>query len=144
VRCAASVGRIGYSKYPNAGYFPMHAIGTRRNIMRHFLCKTALVACTVSLSACASWGELPPVSLLGQQVEDSAATQSVLIGPDTRWANIESGQIVRFVIGSRTFTWAFNNSQEVTSFDLNRVTPPGLLDHRVTIYLTPDPKYTRR
>lgn len=112
--------------------------------MRNFLCKAALVACTASLAACAHMGEPPPVSLLGQQVEDSAATESVLIGPNTRWANIESGQIVRFVIGSRTFTWAFNNSQEVTEFDLNRVTPPGLLDHRVTIYLSPDPKYTRR
>jgi len=112
--------------------------------MRNFLCKLALIAGTTSLAACASLNEPPPVSLLGQQVDDAAATQSIVIGPNTRWANIESGQIVRFIIGSRTFTWAFNNSQEVSAFDLNRVTPPGLLDHRVTIYLTPDPKYTRR
>jgi hypothetical protein len=123
----------------------MHRIGSKENIMRHRLRKWALLSCSaILLSACASQDALPPVSLLGQQVEDTAATQSIRIGPDTRWANIESGQIVRFVIGPRTFTWAFNNSQEVTSFDLNRVTPPGLLDHRVTIYLTPDPKYTRR
>jgi hypothetical protein len=99
------------------------------------------------LSACSvvgHWGELPPVSLLGQQVDDTAATQVVIIHPDTKWANIESGQIVRFVIGAKTFTWAFDNSQSIVSFDLNRVTPPGLLDHRVTIYLTPDPKYIRR
>jgi hypothetical protein len=117
---------------------------SKENIMRHHLNNWALAAGVLLLSACATQGALPPVSLLGQQVDDTAATQSMRIGPDTRWANIESGQIVRFVIGSRTFTWAFNNSQEVTSFDLNRVTPPGLLDHRVTIYLTPDPKYTRR
>jgi hypothetical protein len=125
--------------------FSMHLDG-KENIMRQLLCKAALVAsAAIALSACGTTAErLPPVSLLGQQVDDTAATQSIRIGPDTRWANIESGQIVRFVIGSRTFTWAFNNSQEVTSFDLNRVTPPGLLDHRVTIYLTPDPKYTRR
>jgi hypothetical protein len=117
----------------------------RRNIMRHPFRRAAGAAgAALILSACATQESLPPVSLLGQQVEDTAATQSIRIGPDTRWANIESGQIVRFVIGPRTFTWAFNNSQEVTSFDLNRVTPPGLLDHRVTIYLTPDPKYTRR
>lgn len=113
--------------------------------MRHHLYKAALAACSaVLLGACAMQGTLPPVSLLGQQVDDTAATQSIRIDPDTRWANIEGGQIVRFVIGSRTFTWAFNNAQSIDSFDLNRVTPPGLLDHRVTIYLTPDPKYTRR
>lgn len=112
--------------------------------MQARLCRTAVACAALILSACAMQQSLPPVSLLGQQVDDTAATQSVRIGPDTRWANIESGQIVRFIIGSRTFTWAFNNSQEITSFDLNRVTPPGLLDHRVTIYLTPDPKYTRR
>ncbi|HWV63352.1 MAG TPA: CzcE family metal-binding protein [Oxalicibacterium sp.] len=114
-----------------------------RNIVR-----ITLTAClAISLSACASWGELPPTHLLGQQVDDAAATQVVVIHPETRWANIESGQIVRFIVegktGNKTFTWAFNNSQEITSFDLNRVTPPGLLDHRVTIYLTRDPKYIR-
>lgn len=116
--------------------------------MRNLFRTGALAACvTIILSACTignQWGELPPVSLLGQQVDDAAATQVVLIHPDTKWANIESGQIVRFVIGAKTFTWAFTNSQSVVSFDLNRVTPPGLLDHRVTIYLTPDPKYTNR
>ena len=105
----------------------------------------ALAVCAaIALSACTmgdQGGQLPPVSLLGQQADDTAATQIVIIHPDTKWANIESGQIVRFVIGNKTFTWALNNSQEVASFDLNRVTPPGLLDHRVTIYLTPDPKY---
>lgn len=102
------------------------------------------VSMAIGVSACSTWGTLPPVSLLGQQVDDAAATQVVVIRPETRWTNIESGQIVRFIIGSKTFTWAFTNSQEITSFDLNRVTPPGLLDHRVTVYLTPDPKYTRR
>lgn len=116
--------------------------------MGSFFRTGVLAACmAIGLAACASqeqWGGLPPVSLLGQQVDDTAATQAVVIHPDTKWANIESGQIVRFIIGNKTFTWAFNNSQTIASFDLNRVTPPGLLDHRVTIYLTPDPKYTRR
>lgn len=105
---------------------------------------TALAVFTAAvLSACASWGELPPTHLLGQQSDDAAATQVVVIRPETRWTNIESGQIVRFVAGNKTFTWAFTNSQEIESFDLNRVTPPGFLDHRVTVYLTPDPKYVR-
>lgn len=113
--------------------------------MKKLLCVTLLaLGMTVGVSACSTWGRLPPVSLLGQQVDDAAATQVVVIRPETRWTNIESGQIVRFIVGSKTFTWAFTNSQEITSFDLNRVTPPGLLDHRVTVYLTPDPKYTRR
>ena len=128
-----------------------YGIGDKENIMRipsHNIVRITLTAClAISLSACASWGELPPTHLLGQQVDDAAATQVVVIRPETRWANIESGQIVRFIVegktGNKTFTWAFNNSQQIVSFDLNRVTPPGLLDHRVTVYLTPDPKYIR-
>lgn len=116
--------------------------------MGNFLRTGALAVCTaVLLSACAAGdqlGALPPVSLLGQQVDDAAATQVVIIHPNTKWTNIESGQIVRFVAGNKTFTWSFTNSQTIDSFDLNRVTPPGFLDHRVTVYLTPDPKYTRR
>jgi hypothetical protein len=116
--------------------------------MGNFFRTTILAGCTaIVLSACSTagqWGELPPVSLLGQQVDDAAATQVVIIHPATKWTNIESGQIVRFVANNKTFTWSFTNSQTVTSFDLNRVTPPGFLDHRVTVYLTPDPKYVRR
>lgn len=116
--------------------------------MTNFFRASALAVCAaVILSACATtdqMGALPPVSLLGQQVDDAGATQVVVIHPDTKWTNIESGQIVRFVVGAKTFTWSFTNSQTIASFDLNRVTPPGFLDHRVTVYLTPDPKYTRR
>ncbi|GGI54959.1 CzcE family metal-binding protein [Oxalicibacterium solurbis] len=112
--------------------------------MCHLIRNVTLAALTAAiLAACANPGELPPVKLLGQQVDDAAATQVVIIHPQTRWTNIESGQIVRFISGNRTFTWAFDNSQDVSSFDLNRVTPPGFLDHRVTVYLTPDPKYIR-
>lgn len=116
--------------------------------MKYIFRTSVMAICTaVVLTACATGnqlGALPPVSLLGQQVDDAAATQVVIIHPNTKWTNIESGQIVRFYAGNKTFTWAFTNSQEITSFDLNRVTPPGFLDHRVTVYLTPDPKYTRR
>lgn len=93
------------------------------------------------LATLATAGALPPVSLLGDPVAPEAATRTIVITPDTKWANVQGGEIIRFVVGNQSFGWNFDNSSNVASFDLNRVAPPGLLQRRVTVYLTPDPKY---
>ena len=41
----------------------------------------------------------------------------------------------------QTFTWDFDGPDTVWAFDLNKVTPPGLLDHTVTAYVSPNPLY---
>jgi hypothetical protein len=101
----------------------------------------ALAAClTLSLTAC---GTPQPVSLFGDLVDPAGAVRTIVLTPDTRWVNVEGGQIIRFVVGNQSFGWAFNVSQNVDSFDLARVAPPGLLTHPVIAYVSPDPKYIR-
>lgn len=98
--------------------------------------------CAVALlSACAHFNAEPPSRLLGDPAPDTAATQTIEIRPDTKWVNVTGGDIVKFVVGNKTFAWAFNVGIGVSRFDLSRVAPPGVLDHPVFVYLAPDPKY---
>ena len=101
----------------------------------------AIVALTLSFSALSSMAATPD-ELLGDPVPAAAPAQrTIAITPDTKYVNVEGGQTVRFDVGGQTFAWNFDGSVTVGSFDLNRVAPPGLLDHPVTAYVSPNPLY---
>jgi len=93
------------------------------------------------LSACAHRHIERPVGLLGDPAPPTAATQTIVITPGTKWVNVTGGDIVRFVVGDKSFGWAFNVGSGINSFDLRRVAPPGVLNHRVEAYVAPDPRY---
>jgi hypothetical protein len=83
----------------------------------------------------------PRTDLFGDPIPPSSAARTITITPDTRFVNVEGGEWVRFMVGDRSFGWAFNVAISVSSFDLNQVAPPGILDHKVIAYVSPDPKY---
>ena len=95
----------------------------------------------VALSACTHFNNEPAVSFLGDPAPDTAATQIIEIRPDTKWVNVTGGEIVKFVVGGKSFAWAFNVGTGVSHFDLSRVAPPGVLNRPVFVYLAPDPRY---
>lgn len=83
--------------------------------------------------------------LYGQPLAASAVTTHVVvIRPDTRHVNVQGGDSIRFIVGDRVFSWQFNVARTIDSFDLREVAPPGLLDHAVIAYVSPDPKYLGR
>jgi hypothetical protein len=100
----------------------------------------AVLAFTLSLSALPSMAATN-TDLLGQPAPAAAANRTIRINPDTRYVNVQGGQIVRFDVGGQTFTWNFDGPQTLQSFDLNQVAPPGLLGHSVTAYVSPNPLY---
>jgi hypothetical protein len=100
-----------------------------------------VVALTLSLSALSSMAATPD-ELLGDPVPAAAAAdRTIAITPDTRYVNVQGGQTVRFDVGGQTFSWDFDGAETVGAFDLNQVAPPGLLDHPVTAYVSPNPMY---
>lgn len=99
----------------------------------------AILVLAFALSACAT--RTSYVDLYGQSVPVSGVERTIVIAPDTRYVNVEGGETVRFVSGNNQFAWTFNVARTVHSFDLNEVAPPGILDHVVRAYVTPDPKY---
>lgn len=99
------------------------------------------VLATVIFTASASTIAKDYRYLYGTPAQDSAATRTVTIGSDTRYVNVEGGEIVRFVADGNAFTWHFNVARTVSSFDLNDVAPAGFLQNTVRAYVTPDPRY---
>jgi hypothetical protein len=94
------------------------------------LLSAALPACAIGV----------PTDLLGDPAPPSSANYTITIHPDTKYVNVNQRDIVTFIVGSKNFTWSFFVAPTVSSFDLNQVAP-GLLDHRVTAYIGPDPTY---
>ncbi len=76
----------------------------------------------------------PRLDLLGDPIPASAARRTIRIGPDARYVNVVSGETVKFVVGDRAFGWAFDGP--IRNFDLSRVAPAGMLDHRVASYVS--------
>ena len=97
-----------------------------------------VLALTLSLSALSSMAATP-LNLLGDPAPAAVADRTITITPDTKYVNVQGGQTVKFDVGGKTFAWDFDGP--VTSFDLNRVAPPDLLDHMVTAYVSPNPLY---
>jgi hypothetical protein len=92
------------------------------------------------LTACATPASRDP-RLYGDLAPPASAQRTIVIHPDTRHVNVEGGEIVRFVAGDKEFAWNFFVAAAINSFYLNEVAPPGILDHPVRAYVTPDPKY---
>jgi hypothetical protein len=96
------------------------------------------------LSGCAASGNAAyalPRDLLGTPGADAPGLPTVTITPATRWVNVTGGETVRFVSGTRSFTWNFQVGVTVTRFDLNQVAPPGMLERPVMVYVAPNPLY---
>lgn len=79
-----------------------------------------------------------PTKLLGDAASAAQASRTIVIGPDTRYVNVKQGEVVRFVAGTQEFAFNFDGAN-VSSFDLRRVAPDGVLDHGVTAYVAPAP-----
>jgi hypothetical protein len=97
-----------------------------------------LLALALSLSALSAMAA-PAASILGQPEPVTAGNRVITITPDTKYVNITGGQTVQFNSGGKSFAWDFNGP--IYSFNLNRVAPPGTLDHTVIAYVAPDPLY---
>jgi len=98
------------------------------------------VAAACSLSSCATRTDYR--SLYGTLVPTTSyADYSIVIHPNTRYVNVEGGEIVRFVVNDQSFVWHFMVARSVSHFDLKEVAPGGMLDHSVIAYVKPDPRY---
>lgn len=103
---------------------------------------SAVLALALSVPALSSIAATPaPLELLGDPAPPTAADKTITITPDTKYVNVQQGQVVKFDVGGKTFAWDFDNAVTVESFDLNRVAPPGMLDHEVRAYIEPNVQY---
>jgi hypothetical protein len=90
------------------------------------------------LAAMAAHADVP-TRLLGDVVPVAQATRTIQIAPATRYVNVFRGETIRFLANGQQFGYFFDGAQDEDSFDLRQVAPPGILDHPVVAYISPDP-----
>ena len=80
--------------------------------------------------------------LYGAPGAGSMPARTIAISPDTKFVNVTGGETIRFQVGGRSFVWTFNGTR--SSFDLARVAPAAMLDHKVTTYVAADPMHPKK
>jgi Heavy-metal resistance protein CzcE len=78
-------------------------------------------------------------SLTGELVPQSAATRTIQIEAKTKYVNVTEHEAVRFQANGHVFAIRFFGQSPV--LDLNQLAPAGALDHKVRVYVAPDPLY---
>jgi hypothetical protein len=71
----------------------------------------------------------------GEAAIPAAAVRTIVIGPKTRWVNVERGETVKFVANGQEFAWDFDGT--LPSFDLKQVAPQGTIDRGLSVYVAP-------
>jgi len=84
-------------------------------------------------------------SSMGEVVPLSGAMRTIPINAKTKYVNVTAHETVKFIANGNAFAMTINSSPATTFafvpsvFDLNEFAPAGLLDHRVMVYVAPDP-----
>jgi hypothetical protein len=116
------------------------------NVMKPKLVVVTVIAMTLgflNLSANA----LTPGSPMGEVVSLSGAMRTIPIDAKTKYVNVTAHETVKFVVNDNAFAINFSGSSATTFafvpsvFDLAQLAPAGVLDHKVTVYVAPDPSY---
>ena len=114
--------------------------------MKAKLVVLAVIAMTLAflnLSASA----FTPGTPMGEVVPLSGAMRTIPIDAKTKYVNVTAHETVRFVANGNAFAINFSGSSATTFafvpsvFDLAQLAPTGVLDHKVTVYVAPDPLY---
>jgi heavy-metal resistance protein CzcE len=90
---------------------------------------------------------LTPSSPMGEVVPLSGATRTIPVDAKTKYVNVTAHETVKFVANGTAFAITFSGSPATTFafvpsvFDLNQLAPAGVLNHKVTVYVAPDPLY---
>src|SRR5271165_2334475 len=95
----------------------------------------------LSSTGCASINSSLRPDLWGDPTPVSPGARTIVIKPDTQYVNVAGGETINFIVGAKSFAWAFDGPSEGYTFDLKKAAPPGVLDHSVIAYVDADPKY---
>ena len=107
--------------------------------------KPGLIALTViamtlgvmNLSASAATSSTS--SLKGEVVPLSGAMRTIKIDAKTTYVNVTGHETVKFETNGNAFAIRF--ADDLQQFELNQLAPAGVIDHKVTVYVAPDPVY---
>jgi hypothetical protein len=84
-----------------------------------------------------------PTEDLGSPGSPDTADKVLHIDAGTKYTNVVQGESIEFVAPSgngtqKAFVWRFDGWPR-NAIDLTKVAPAGFLDHKVLVYVSPDP-----
>jgi hypothetical protein len=101
------------------------------NIVKLFA--PAFAALTLSAASVSAFA-LTPGDRYGEPAAgDYVATRTIVVTPQTKYINVNHGEIVNLKIGSQEIAWNFDGLAQ--PFDLSKIAPEGSLDHKVQVYV---------
>lgn len=77
----------------------------------------------------------------GRLTMSDTADSVVVVDGSTRWVNVTNGQTVRFDVGGRHFTFAFDAWPNTDSVPLAAIAPQGVKVPDVRVYIAPNRLY---
>ncbi|MDB5989858.1 MAG: hypothetical protein JWQ10_1261 [Herbaspirillum sp.] len=78
--------------------------------------------------------------LWGSPAPAAAATKTIVVTPETKFVNLVGGDVVRFVVGDKSFTWSFDGIYFPAAIDISKVSN-GLLQRPLMAYVVANPMY---
>jgi hypothetical protein len=106
----------------------------------------ATFAISVAFSVLAGCASADVAKLdLGTPAEGRFYDRKVLIGANTKFVNVDAGEVIRFVVqepgdADRSFTWHFDIAH-ATVGDLSKLAPAGMLDRPVKVVVGPNLRF---
>jgi membrane protease subunit (stomatin/prohibitin family) len=99
------------------------------NAMKMLKAVAVLALSAASLSAVA----MTNADRYGEAASPAAADRTIVISPNTRFVNVNHGEVVKFVANGQEFAWDFDGLPQ--AFDLKQVAPQGALAQNVKVYI---------
>lgn len=78
---------------------------------------------------------------LGYSAPETTAQRTIVLAPDTRYANVEQGETVKFVSQGKAFTWNFDTFGTPV-FALKDIAPKDANVGNITVYVGPNRWYS--
>jgi len=73
---------------------------------------------------------------VAQSIYSAVAGRTIEVTGETKWVNVEHGEVIRFVANGQEFTWYFDGVAQPRPFDLAQIAPAGFTAQRVTVYVS--------
>ncbi|MGK5033055.1 CzcE family metal-binding protein [Janthinobacterium sp. MDT1-19] len=93
------------------------------------------------LAAMAHQGEMHLNPAFGSAAPAPSATCTITISSATKYVNVTQGDVVKFDVDGKTFTWQFDTLRTKASFDFSAIAPSGVNTHGVRVYVAANPIY---
>lgn len=68
--------------------------------------------------------------------------RDIVIDTSTKWVNVTGGETIRFVVDGKSFVWLFDVYDRSLKSELNKIAPAGILNRKIDVFVSPDPRYT--